>query len=185
MKKMIAAIAILAALSILGIAVVSGLLNINNTCVVMENGIKAQYDLNRNSYDQHYKTMKEMAQVPDMQADDFKKIYDGVMAGRYGKDGSRAVVQWIQENNPQLSKEVYIKLQTAIEAGRNRFASDQTMLVDKKNDYANYIGTQPTEFFASSILGFPKIDMSKYDIVTSDETEKAFTDKKSEPIKLR
>lgn len=182
---MITTVAAVATLAMLAIFTISGLMKINNTCVVMENGMKAQYDLNRNSYDQYYKTIKEMAQVPDMMADDFKKIYDGVMAGRYGKDGSRAIVQWIRENNPQLSKEVYIKLQTAIEAGRNRFASDQAILVDKKNNYINYISIQPTKFFASSILGFPKIDISKYDIIISDETEKAFTDKKSDPIKLR
>jgi hypothetical protein len=37
----------------------------------------------------------------------------------------------------------------------------------------------------ASISGFPHIDLSKYDIVTSDRTEKAFTTKKDEAIKLR
>jgi hypothetical protein len=36
----------------------------------------------------------------------------------------------------------------------------------------------------AKFMGFPKIDLEKFGIVTSNETDKAFDTKKSEPFKL-
>jgi hypothetical protein len=37
----------------------------------------------------------------------------------------------------------------------------------------------------ASLWGYPTIDLAKYDIVTSDRTDKAFDEKKDEEIELR
>jgi|GEM_PF-6924634 len=42
----------------------------------------------------------------------------------------------------------------------------------------------PGTLFAM-VLGYPKINLDEYDIVTSQATDDAFRTKKSEPIKLR
>jgi hypothetical protein len=157
---------------------------INNKCVRLEAGIEAQYKENQNNYDTYFKKLKEIAQVPEMYVADLKKVWDGVMGGRYGSNGSRATWQWIKEHNPKLDVSLYKKIQSVIEAGRTDFEVNQKMLLDKKMIYEIYLKTFPTGFVAS-ILGFPKKDLASMDIITSEDTEKIFKTKKSNYIKLK
>ena len=160
-------------------------LGINNRCVRQEAGIKAQYKQNQNNYDNYFKKLKEVTQVPEMYVADLKKVWAGVMKGRYGKDGSRATWQWLKEHNPKIDSSMYKKIQTIIESGRSDFEHNQKMLLDRKRLYEDtYLLIFPNSIIAS-MLGFPKMDLASMDIVTSDETEKLFKDKKGAPIKLR
>jgi hypothetical protein len=77
-----------------------------------------------------------------------------------------------------------VKIQQIIEAGRNSFEADQKSLLDRKRAYEVYAGSWPRSWIASA-LGFPKIDLNKYGIVTSDRTEKVFEEKKDDPIDVR
>lgn len=184
-KGMVIVIAIFAVVVVFGLTIVGSLISFNNTAVQMEAGVKAQYEQNRNNYDNYWKKLKEVAQVPTMYIDDMKKLWDGVMAGRYGKDGSRAMFQWIQERNPKVDSSLYRKIQDIVEAGRNSFEADQKMLIDKKREYFDtYLKTFPNSMLAG-LLGFPKINPADYAIVTSEETEEVFKTKKSKPLKLR
>ena len=175
---------ILATVVLTGMVLVVSAIGFYNTSIRMENGIKAQYEQNKNNYDNYFKKLKEVAQVPDMYVADMKKLWDGVMAGRYGAKGSQAVFQFIKEQNPQIDPSLYKKVQDVVEAGRNGFEADQKMLIDKKREYDNYRMGFPNNVLAG-FMGFPKIDLDKFRIVTSDETEGVFERKKSEPIKLR
>ena len=153
-------------------------------CVRSEASIKAQYDQNKNSYDNMWKKFKEMAQVPDMYANDLKKLYDGAIKARYGDDGSKAMFQFIQEHNPNLDSAVYTKLQAAIESGRNSFQAEQASLIDRKREYETLLNGNRA-LFVNVWFEFPRINLNDYNIVTSDATEKAFHDGKSDNIQLR
>lgn len=168
----------------LALFVLSSFSSTFNGCVAQENLIKAQYGQNQNNYDNYFKKLRESVQVNDMYAEDLKKIYAGALSGRYGKNGSKAVFQFIQEHNPNVDSSVYTKVQQIIESGRNSFEADQKMLLDKKRVYETYVQSFPNNLVVG-MLGFPKIDLAKYDIVTSEETQEAFTTKKAAPIKLR
>lgn len=166
------------------ISCVGTFIGTNNEMVSLEQGIKAQYNQNRNNYDNMWKKIKEVAQVPEMYTNDLKKVFDSAIQNRYGENGSQAVFQFITEQNPNFDPSMYKQIQQTIEAGRNSFEANQKMLLDKKRVYETKLGQFPTNFIAG-FLGFPKIDLSKYDIVTSDVTEQAFETKKADEIKLR
>jgi|SRR5690349_24974266 len=183
-KGLIAGIVVACVLGFGGCAVVGTVVSTNNKLVSLESGIKAQYDQDRNNYSNYFNKLKESAQVPDMYTDKLKEVWDKALTGRYGDKGSQAVFQMITESNPNVDHSMFKQLQQVIEAGRNSFEADQKMLLDKKRVYEVTLNSFPESLIAG-FLGFPKIDLSKYDIVTNEETEEAFRTKKAGPINLR
>lgn len=181
----LAVAAVLGLALMLGAVYVIGALGYRQDCVEAEAGIKAQYKQNQNNYDNMWKKFRELAAVPDMYVSDMKKLWSETMTARYGKDGSKALFQWIQEHNPDLKVEVYTQLQRAIEAGRNGFAADQKQLLAKKQAYEVLLKGNRSLFY-NMWFNFPRIDLDAYDIVTSDRTDEAFKTKKDNaPIELR
>jgi hypothetical protein len=182
-----AALIVIAGIAFLGIAYGGCVMSFRSDAVRAENGIVAQLDSNKASHDTMWKTIKETAQVSEMMRDDFIKVYESAMAGRYGENGSGAVMQWIQERNPQLSPEVYTNIQTVIEANRVQFLKDQQQLVDKVREYKNLLDGNDA-ILANAFLGFPrKIDPDddRFKPITSGRTDDAFRIGKDDEIKLR
>lgn len=162
----------------------ASVIGINNSFVRQEKGIEAQYTQNQNNYDSYWKKLQEVAQVPDMYTDDMRKVYNATMSGRYGPGGSSAVMQWIKEQNPQVDASIYRQVQQVIESGRNSFESDQRALIDKKRVYETSLETFPNSLVAE-VFGFPRIDLAKFGIVTSGQTQEAFASGQSEALMLR
>jgi hypothetical protein len=170
---------------ILGVGCVASIIGINNDFVAKEESIQAQYKQNQNNYDSMWKKIKEVASVPEMYKDDMKEVFNSAIAGRYGEKGSQAMFQWIKEHNPNFDASLYTKIQTVIESGRDSFAADQKVLLDMKRVYQTRLKKFPHSLVANN-LGYPKIDLAQFDIVTSGKTEEVFKTKKDDaPIKLR
>jgi len=178
-------LAVFGVLGVLALMLFVGYIGFGNTANQHENGIKAQYKDNQNVYDNGWKEVKEKAQVPDMYTDDLKKVYDGVMRGRYGEKGSQALLQFIKEQNPQLSPELYKQIQQSIESFRKRFTQSQTELVARRQAYENFLTATYSGRFYNMVGGYPRINLTEYDIVTSEETERVFDQKKADELKLR
>ena len=108
------------------------------------------------------------------------------------KEPMSACIRWRTYNLPDVVEVMCtpffececVPLQVMIEGGRNSFESNQKMLLDKKRLYEVQIQTFPSGAVAR-FLGFPKIELAKYDIVTSDSTQDAFKAKKAKEIQLR
>lgn len=149
-----------------------------------EKQITAAWENNENILAQYSLKIAEMAQVPDMQRDDLKEVYRAALEGRYGADGSKAVFQWLQEQNPQLNAEVYTRLQQTMEAGRNEFRVAQTELIDLKRGYETNLGYIWKGFWLR-LAGYPKIDLSKYKAITSEYAQEAFETGVDKGIDLR
>lgn len=154
-------------------------------------GIRAEADLratkknNENILATYSQKVREAAQVPEMYVEGLTKVTREAMSGRYGADGSKAVFQWIQEQNQQVDPTVYVQLQRLIEAGRNEFQAGQTRLIDQKRNYEIGLGVFPRNVFLG-ILGFPKVNLADFDIVTNDYAADAFKDGKEKgPLQLR
>ena len=148
-----------------------------NTAVKLENRVQAQYKDNQNTYDNMWKKFKELTQVTDLQAKQFKDVYMDLISGR--NQDENLLFKSVQESNPQLSTDVYIQLQREISAGRETFKNSQTKLLDIIREYNDYVQTK----MFMIILGKKPLDMDEY-IVTSDRTDDAFNEKKDDQINL-
>ena len=115
------------------VTIVLGAIGFYNGAVNLETGIKASYSDNQNVYDNYSKKVMEAAQIPEKYESALKEIYKVAIGARYGKQGSKAVFQWIQEHNPTVDSAVYTKVQDIIESGRNEFQANQTSLIKRKN----------------------------------------------------
>lgn len=154
-----------------------------NDFVAQEASLEAQYMQNQNSYASYFNKVKEIAQVQKTYTNDLERLYKDAISARYGNEGTKALVEFIQENNPNLDASMYKQLMQVIEAGRNDFAADQKMLLDQRRVYVTELNSFPSSAIAK-FLGFPRIDLKKFDPVTNAETKEAFSTKSARPIDI-
>lgn len=183
--------ALVIALSILGV-IVAGIavvvmmaISAYNTGNTLEQNIKATYENNKNILGQYGQKVLEAAQVPDMARDDLMKVARAAMEGRYGAEGSKAVFQAINEQNPTVDPQLYRQIQQIIEGGRNEFQNAQTRLIDQKATYERALGSFP-QGVLMRMVGYPRINLADFKVITTDRTEQTFKNGKEDaPIRLR
>lgn len=166
------------------ISVVSLCIGYYNTGVQYDAKLAAVFDENKVVLNTYTTKVQEVAQVPDMYKDGLKEVVKATFEGRYGKDGSKAVMQWIQEQNIQFDSSMYKQIQQVIESGRNDFQTSQKILVDTKRVYETELKSFPGVMFYS-ILGFPKVSLETYKIVTLGSVNAKFESGQDEVIKLK
>lgn len=184
--------------AILGMAILLCITNWFDGAVAAENGVKAQWKSNQNTYDAFWKKVQEVAQVPSQYKDDFKELLVAETQAKYGSEGSKATLQWLKDRNINFDASMYRKIQDVIESGRDDFKRSQDMLTDRQRVYANRIEGMWGRILASS-EGFPrevkgdaappkdldgdgKLTVLDYPIVTSARTKKAFQTGEDEQI---
>lgn len=148
-----------------------------------EFALKAQYDDNQNVLATYTTKITEMAQVPAKYKSDLSDIVKQTFEGRYGSDGSKAMVQFIKENNMNLDPGMYKRLMDVMESGRNEFSNSQTRLIDMKRSYETSLGSVWQGYWLH-MAGYPKIDLNKYKPVINAHTDEAFTTKRDEGVKI-
>jgi len=155
-----------------------------NTGNRLERTIEATFEDNQNVLAQYSNRIAEAAQIPAMQRDDLTQVVTAALDARYGEEGSQAMFQWIQEQNPSIDSTVYVELQRIINAGREDFRMAQTRLIDQKRVYETALGT----FWGGtwmSVAGYPTVDLDDFVIVTNARTNDAFSTGQEEAIQLR
>ena len=146
--------------------------------------LEAVYVNNQNVLAGYSLKVQEAAQIPAMYKDDLKEVVTSALSGRYGANGSQAIVQWIQEAQIPFDSSLYVKLQQIIVSGRNEFKNEQTRMIDVKRGYETSLGSLWAGFWLD-VAGYPKIDLTKYQPVLAEDTAEIFERGKMAPIKLR
>lgn len=172
-------------LAILAIAVpcIFGYISAYNYGNKTENHLSAILENNENIYANGTQKVIEIAQVPQMYAEQVSKVTREAIQGRYGADGSKAVFQMLQEQNPQLESAMFSKIQVVIEEFRNKFERAQSDMIDVKRSYNTQIGSLWTGFWLAR-AGYPKLDLKKFDIVTTNKARETFETKRDSGIQL-
>lgn len=176
-------IGLTAAFFLIGISFVMMLFGVKNTCVSHEKGIEAQYEQNQNNLAGYTNKIMDMVQVPKMAMNQIKEVALAAIQGRYGKDGSKALFQAIQEQNPTVDSSLYRSLMQAMEAGRNGFDADQKTIIDKCRVYDTYAESAPQSFFVG-FFGYPKYDKTKCKPVITEQVDHDFKAKRTGPLQI-
>jgi hypothetical protein len=171
----------LVAITILTVIITAILVwNQRGEAVALETKIEAQLKANESNYDSMWKRFTEMAQVTEIQAEQFKDVYTGLIEGR--NQDTDLLFKMVQEHNPQLNGEVYTKLQNEISAGRIEFDRNQKKILDIIAEYNRLV--QHRGILMAIITQRQPLDSDKY-IVTSDRAEKAFETGKDDTVDLK
>lgn len=95
-----------------------------NSTLSQEEGITAVYRDSMLEYDRFWKTVSEMAQVPEQYRDDFRDVMVAQLDARY--EGKDPMLLFIEEQaGATLDAALYTRVQETIEAGRLSFTESQ------------------------------------------------------------
>jgi hypothetical protein len=172
--------ALLVLVAIVGVSSYVSAANYGNAS---EQSLDAKVSDSQNILANYTTSIAEMVQVPEMYKKDLGDIIDKTFKGRYGDDGSKAMVQFIKEQNLNLDPSMYKNIQEKMEAGRNEFKDSQTALIDLKRSYKTSLGSVWEGFWLAR-AGYPKMDLNKIQPVINDHTDQAFKTHRDEGIKL-
>lgn len=145
-------------------------ISFNNTEVALRTQYEAKIDANKADFDNTWKTISQVAQVPAQYKNDFKDIYTSIMEGRYKNDHGQ-LMNWIQEQNPTFDSSLYAKVQVVVEAKRESWTTRQKELRDIKREHDQLLRQFPGAFY-NMFLGRKELEVV---LVTSEKTEEAFT----------
>jgi len=165
---------VLGLLATMGFVGAASYISARNSGARSENSIKARWENMDNVLGQYSLKLKEAAKVPGLATKDLKDVMSSALSARYGEDGSQAVFQFIKEAYPgQVDPGLYRQIQQIVEAGRNKFENEQTTLVEEKRVYQNQLDMFWSGMWLS-VAGYPKIDLSKYKVISSEHSRETF-----------
>ncbi|MBX9837874.1 MAG: hypothetical protein K2X69_06110 [Silvanigrellaceae bacterium] len=138
-----------------GISFIMYAVSVRNDFVRLENAIHANYEDSKNVHSNYVLKIKEMAQVPKMATEQLTKIVREAIQGRYGDDGSKAVFQFIQEQNPTVDPQLYTNIQKEIAGGRTDFENKMRVVIDSKRVSHNMLD-DTVGGFVLEFMGMPR-----------------------------
>lgn len=148
--------------------------SLHDDAIVSENQIELLTNQSENVLSTTTIKIQDAAGIAQVYTDDLKKVVEGAVSGRYGKDGSKATMQWIQEQNPHVDSKLYLKVQDIIDGGGSEFKISQDRKMEYCKTYQDKLGYLVKGFLLKA-AGFPKKDVAKLCRVVSDvATREAF-----------
>lgn len=178
-----AAVAILGFLSLIlvGCLIFGGMvISKRNSFVRVENNITTSYDESKNVHSNYVLRIQEMAQVPKMATKQLAELVKASNEGRYGADGSKAVFQFLKEQNPNIPDSLFTNIQKEMVGGRLDFQSKITRVIDNKKVAYNMLDDTVGGFILKDILGMPRRNIGydggkdDYPVIMSESSVETF-----------
>jgi hypothetical protein len=168
-KQLILFISTAALILFIGGGLVLMYVGYSNEEIQLRNLITAQQESNTATFDNMWAVISGQAQVADRYKESFQSVYENIMSARYGESGRQgALLDFIQESNPQFDPALFTTLSQTIEAQRNTFLRNQQRLIDLSREHNNLLQQIPSSFFVG---GRDPIEIT---VVTSQETRETF-----------
>lgn len=180
------ALVVLIGLLVLIAGVVMMFISYANKAVFFETDIDKFDKTSQNTLSNYTLKVSEMFQVPEAYKDDLKNVIKATFEGRYGADGSKATMQWIQEQNLQFDSSLYKDLMVVMNSGRDEFKLSQDRKLEICADYTKFHAT-PVNKTILDVIGYPTsgvVDI-KCRVVLDNQTKQTFETGIAEPLKLR
>ena len=128
-----------------------------NTYERIDQDILAQYKKIESNYDKMSRVILQQAGILNKYSTDFREIYKDMMTGRYGKDGSKAMFQWIKEQNPSIDASLDAKLMTTVESQRTGFDRQQGKVASMIAESNKMLKVAPSSWFVDGKIKEAKI----------------------------
>ncbi len=139
-----------------------------------EQQIKAEYTRAQNVLSNAATSIMDIAKINERYADDVKEIVERAMSARegYGEGSSVAILQESSLGNI-LTNENTTQINNIILSKRTDFETAQNRLIDVTRSYETNLGSVYKGFFLR-MAGYPKIDLSDYQIILDQSTRDKF-----------
>lgn len=160
----------------------STVVSFHNNEVSLRNTFTNKIEANKTDFDNMWKTISQVAQVPAAHKDAFKEVMTSYADARAAGKGEGSFISIMNEAVPDFtgSAELFGKIQTVVEAKREGWTTRQKELVDLKLQHDNLITRFPGVIFAS-VMGRDGLELV---IVTSGRTTEAFDSGVDENVDL-
>lgn len=164
-------------------------IGVRDNFVRLENSITSNYEDSKNVHSNYVLKIQEMAQVPKMATEQLQVLIRESIQGRYGEDGSKAVFQFIKEQNPTVAPELYTNIQKEIAGGRSDFENKIRIVIDNKRVAYNMLD-QSVSGMALSFMGMPRKNIGyngqkdDYPVIMSNQSKTTFETGIDEGVKF-
>lgn len=164
-------------------------IGVRDNFVRLENSITSNYEDSKNVHSNYVLKIQEMAQVPKMATEQLQVLIRESIQGRYGEDGSKAVFQFIKEQNPTVAPELYTNIQKEIAGGRSDFENKIRIVIDNKRVAYNMMDNTISGMFLNW-MGMPRKNIGyngqqdDYPVIMSSQSTTTFKTGIDEGVKF-
>jgi len=177
--KWLIGLAGLGVIALVGLVLLFGVVGMYNGQATLKNTYEMKVKDNQSEFDNMWKKIQQVAQVPEAKKNAFKEIYVEY-AGARSQEGQGKLMSWVQEAVPNVDLSVYDNVMNILVASRDGWTMRQKELVDIARVYNQNLVVFPKNLILG-MFGFDKIDP---DIVTSTRTDEAFETGKDDDTDL-
>lgn len=146
-----------------------------NTVVDIDVTTEQQWKMNRNELSTTATMIQELLGVKKSRDDSLINTLDAIMGGRYGADGSKAMMQWIQEAQVPYDHTMDQELFNIIAGRRANFEFSQNLIIEKQTQYTGMLKRFPSNVIMA-MMGYDKSHdiLTKYKFLTNKEVDQDF-----------